>query len=84
MLLPGGAIAMTRAVYDEVVDYEDGTPNNASQTAKDVSTFLAWASYPQHDERKKMGMKRFKWTLIKPKKLAYRPSKDPTNYFHFI
>ncbi|KAI9326970.1 cytochrome c1 [Zopfochytrium polystomum] len=89
---PGGAIAMARAVYDEVVDYEDGTPNNASQIAKDVSTFLAWASYPEHDERKKMGMKavamsvamlglsiwwkRFKWSLIKSKKLAYRPSKD--------
>jgi ubiquinol-cytochrome c reductase cytochrome c1 subunit len=34
-----------------------GTPATASQMAKDVSTFLAWASEPEHDERKRMGMK---------------------------
>ena len=93
---PGGAISMARAVYDEVVDYEDGTDNNASQIAKDVSVFLAWASYPEHDERKKMGMKaiamsvamlglsiwwkRFKWSYIKSKKVAYRPSSN-VSYF---
>jgi ubiquinol-cytochrome c reductase cytochrome c1 subunit len=25
--------------------------------AKDVTTFLAWASEPEHDERKRMGLK---------------------------
>ena len=39
---PGGAIAMTRPIYDEHVEFEDGTPNSTSQIAKDVSTFLAW------------------------------------------
>lgn len=88
---PGGAISMARVVYDEVVDYEDGTPNNASQIAKDVSSFLIWASYPEHDERKKMGMKalavfglllgvsvwwkRFKWSYIKSRKIVYKPQK---------
>ncbi|KAI8586806.1 cytochrome C1 family-domain-containing protein [Geranomyces variabilis] len=88
---PGGAIAMARAIYDEVVEYEDGTPNNASQLAKDVSTFLSWASYPEHDERKKMGLKtlaisamllglsvwwkRFKWSYIKTRKIVYKPGK---------
>ncbi|KAI9204777.1 cytochrome C1 family-domain-containing protein [Polychytrium aggregatum] len=84
---PGGAIGMARSLYDEVVDYEDGTPNNASQLAKDVTTFLSWASYPEHDERKKMGLKaltisailfglsvhwkRFKWSYLKSRKIVY-------------
>ncbi len=66
---------MLQALYDGSVDYEDGTPNTASQAAKvcaifvvlrsvslasytfspsrqDVSTFLAWCSEPEADERK--------------------------------
>jgi ubiquinol-cytochrome c reductase cytochrome c1 subunit len=89
----GGAIAMAQSLYDEVVDYDDGTPNTASQLAKDVSEFLAWASYPELDERKKFGMKtvvittmllglsiywkRFKWAHIKSREIVYRPPKFP-------
>ncbi|KAJ3122381.1 cytochrome c1 [Physocladia obscura] len=85
---PGGAISMARALYDEVVDYEDGTPNNASQLAKDVTTFLSWASYPEHDDRKLTGMraitlsviltvlsvwyKRFKWAPIKTRQIVFK------------
>lgn len=85
---PGGAIAMARVLFDEVVEYEDGTPATTSQMAKDVSTFLAWAAEPEHDERKKMGMKatiilsgltllslwlkRFKWSPIKTRKIVYK------------
>ena len=88
---PGGAISMARAIYDEVVEYEDGTPNNASQLAKDVSEFLAWASYPELDERKKFGFKtmtvtailfgfsvwwkRFKWSHVKTKQVVFKPIK---------
>ncbi|EGF84459.1 hypothetical protein BATDEDRAFT_9227 [Batrachochytrium dendrobatidis JAM81] len=88
---PGGAIGMARSIYDEVVDYEDGTPNNASQLAKDVTTFLTWSSYPEHDQRKKMGLKtiaiastilcfaiwwkRFKWSHLKSKKIVFQPQK---------
>ncbi|CDS12507.1 Putative Ubiquinol-cytochrome c reductaseFT cytochrome c1 subunit [Lichtheimia ramosa] len=88
---PGGAIAMARVLFDEVVEYEDGTPATTSQLAKDVSTFLAWAAEPEHDERKKMGMKatiilsgltllslwlkRFKWSPIKTRKIVYNPPK---------
>ncbi len=84
---------MARPIYDEQVEYEDGTPNHTSQIAKDVATFLAWASYPEHDERKKMGLKsvviltaalglslwwkRFKWSYIKSKKIVYKPYKGP-------
>ncbi|CAG8502710.1 17575_t:CDS:2 [Dentiscutata erythropus] len=54
---PGGAISMARALFDGLVEYEDGTPATTSQMAKDVTTFLAWAAEPEHDERKKMGVK---------------------------
>ena len=34
-----------------------GTPATVSQMAKDVVTFLTWAAEPEHDDRKRMGMK---------------------------
>lgn len=86
---PGGAIAMARNLYDELVEYEDGTPATTSQMAKDVTTFLAWSSYPEHDERKLSGfkymviaalmfgttmyMKRHSWSYLKTQKFAYKP-----------
>jgi ubiquinol-cytochrome c reductase cytochrome c1 subunit len=54
---PGGAIAMARNIYDDVVEYADGTPASAPQIAKDVTTFLSWASEPEHDDRKRTGIK---------------------------
>ncbi|KAG2344060.1 cytochrome c1, component of the mitochondrial respiratory chain [Suillus weaverae] len=89
---PGGAISMARVLWDNLVEYDDGTPATTSQMAKDVVTFLNWAAEPEHDERKKMGIKavilfsalfavsigvkRFKWTVIKNRKIFYNPPKD--------
>lgn len=86
---PGGAIGMAQNVFDEVVEYEDGTPATASQIAKDVTTFLAWAAEPELDERKRIGMKvililsgltflsfwlkRFKWSTLKNRKIVFKP-----------
>lgn len=63
-----------------------GTPATTSQMAKDVATFLSWAAEPEHDERKKYGIKaviifsaltlislyvkRFKWSVIKNRKIC--------------
>lgn len=55
--MSGGAIAMAAPLYDEQIEYEDGTPATVSQMAKDVATFLTWCAEPEHDERKRMGMK---------------------------
>lgn len=77
----GGAIAMPQQLYDGMVEYADGTPSTASQMAKDVTTFLAWAAEPNLEDRKLMGiraigllgiaagvslyLKRYKWAYIK-------------------
>jgi ubiquinol-cytochrome c reductase cytochrome c1 subunit len=54
---PGGVIGMPQQLFDEGIEYADGTIATISQQAKDVSTFLAWCSEPYHDERKKLGIK---------------------------
>ncbi|PVD21452.1 hypothetical protein C0Q70_19625 [Pomacea canaliculata] len=85
---PGASIAMAKALYNEVIEYEDGTPATASQCAKDVCTFLRWAAEPEHDTRKQMGLKavallslllavsyyfkRHKWTVLKSRKIAFK------------
>jgi ubiquinol-cytochrome c reductase cytochrome c1 subunit len=61
---PGTGIGMARVLYDELVEYEDGTPASASQMAKDVVEFLNWAAEPEMDTRKKMGWKILSVTAI--------------------
>ena len=69
--------------------YDDGTPATQSQLAKDVATFLTWAASPEHDLRKRMGLKaltllsiiggfvyyikRSKWSVLKSRKIVYTP-----------
>eukprot|EP00116_Pleurobrachia_bachei_P006640 sb/3466902/ len=58
--LPAGAVEPAEGVlviYNESVDYEDGTIPYASQIAKDVCEYLAWTSNPYMDESKLYGMK---------------------------
>ncbi|AAS52128.2 ADR208Wp [Eremothecium gossypii ATCC 10895] len=88
---PGGAIAMGRVLFDDLVEYEDGTPATTSQMAKDVTTFLHWCAEPEHDERKRLGIKavvllsslyllsvwvkKFKWAAVKNRKFVFNPPK---------
>uniref|UniRef100_A0A8C5D0D2 Cytochrome c1, heme protein, mitochondrial n=1 Tax=Gouania willdenowi TaxID=441366 RepID=A0A8C5D0D2_GOUWI len=68
-----------------------GVSVREGQVAKDVCTFLRWAAEPEHDQRKRMGlklimgaailvpllyyMKRHRWSVLKSRKIAYRPPK---------
>ena len=45
---PGGKIGMPPPLEDGKVEYPDGTPATASQMAKDVAVFLAWAAEPDY------------------------------------
>jgi len=83
----GGMLAMAPPLSEGQVEYEDGTPSSVSQMAKDVSTFISWASQPEQDARKLLGlkiglmivaffipatyMKRYYWSVLKNRKMDY-------------
>jgi ubiquinol-cytochrome c reductase cytochrome c1 subunit len=54
-MFPGRQIAMPPPLSNGSVTYADGTPNTVDQEARDVVTFLAWASEPKMEERKRTG-----------------------------
>jgi cytochrome c1 len=60
----GGWISMPPQLTDGRVTYSDGTKATPHQMAKDVTTFLAWASDPKQVERKKMGFTVMIYLLI--------------------
>ncbi|MSO54397.1 MAG: cytochrome c1 [Rhodospirillales bacterium] len=54
---PGHQIAMPAPLNEGGVEYPDGTKSTVQQMAHDVTTFLSWASEPEMEERKRMGLK---------------------------
>jgi ubiquinol-cytochrome c reductase cytochrome c1 subunit len=54
---PGGQIAMGQVLNDDQIEYTDGTNASADQMARDVTTFLAWASEPETEARRRMGIR---------------------------
>jgi ubiquinol-cytochrome c reductase cytochrome c1 subunit len=81
---PGEAIGMIPPLYDEILEYSDGTPATLSQLAKDVTTFIRWTSNPEFNLRKALfvkvfsataavalllyAFKRRKWSILKSRK----------------
>lgn len=84
---PDGAIAMAAPLSDGQVEYEDDTEATVSQMARDVVTFLQWASEPEQDDRKFKGCqfavtlafilatsgyyKRFVWASTKSRRISW-------------
>ena len=54
---PGRQIVMPPPLFDDAVEYADGTPATVEQMARDVVTFLSWAAEPEMEERKRLGIK---------------------------
>ncbi len=51
----GNGIAMYQPLYEESVEYEDGTFASIEQMSADVTAFLAWSAEPEMEERKRLG-----------------------------
>jgi len=54
---PGHQLAMPPPLTDDRVQYADGTKATIDQEARDITTFLAWASEPTMEVRKRTGVK---------------------------
>jgi len=54
---PGHKIAMAPPLADDKVTYVDGTKATTDQEASDVVEFLAWASEPHMEDRKRTGVR---------------------------
>ena len=62
--MAGQKIKMLKPLSDGVVEYSDGTQATESQMAKDVVTFLTWASEPHLEARHKTGVKAILYLII--------------------
>lgn len=61
---PGNAISMAPPLKEDQVTYNDGTKATVEQMSKDVTTFLAWASEPEMEDRKRLGFKVILYLLL--------------------
>ena len=62
--MPGNKIKMSSPLSDGIVEYSDGTEVTMEQVAKDVTTFLVWASEPHLEAQHKMGFKVIIYLII--------------------
>ena len=62
--MPGNILKMPNVLSDGLLDYADGTEATTEQMAKDISTFLTWASEPSLEARHKMGFKVILYLII--------------------
>uniref|UniRef100_A0AC35U9M8 Cytochrome c domain-containing protein n=1 Tax=Rhabditophanes sp. KR3021 TaxID=114890 RepID=A0AC35U9M8_9BILA len=88
---PSGVISMPQQLFDEGIEYKDGTFASQTQQAKDIAVFMHWCSEPFHDQRKAWALKvatvipilaavlfyakRHTWSFIKTQKFAWRTTK---------
>jgi ubiquinol-cytochrome c reductase cytochrome c1 subunit len=62
--MAGNKIKMAQPLNKDSVNYSDGTVATQEQLAKDVVTFLTWASEPHLEARKRIGFKTVVYLLI--------------------
>ena len=64
MLPPGGFLAMAPPLYEDGVEFDDGTVASVHQMAEDVTVFLEWAGEPKAQVRKQLGLVTMIYLLI--------------------
>jgi ubiquinol-cytochrome c reductase cytochrome c1 subunit len=62
--MAGNKIKMSAPIIDDIVEYSDGTQATTEQVAKDVTTFLVWASEPHLESQHRMGFKAIIYLII--------------------
>ena len=62
--MPGNKIKMSSPLFDDLVEYSDGTEATMEQMAKDITTFLVWASEPHLESQHQMGFKTIIYLII--------------------
>ena len=60
----GNRIAMPPPLFEDLVEYADGTPATVEQMALDVSHFLMFAAEPQLEDRHRLGVKVIIFLLV--------------------
>ena len=60
----GEKIAMPQPLYEDGVEYTDGTVATPEQMAHDVTMFLTWAAEPKLESRKRIGFKVISYLII--------------------
>jgi len=60
----GGQISMIAPLNEGQVTYSDGTTATVDQMAQDVVTFLAWASEPELETRRQIGLKVILYLIV--------------------
>ncbi len=61
---PGHQIAMAQPLYEDSVEYQDGTQATIPQMASDVTQFLAWVAEPTMEQRKVTGITAMLFLLV--------------------
>lgn len=52
----GAQIAMPQPLFEDMVEYADGTTASVAQMSSDVAAFLYWAAVPELEERNRLGL----------------------------
>lgn len=60
----GSQIAMGQPIFEDHVEYQDGTVASQEQIAKDITMFLAWIGEPKLEDRHSMGLNVLTYLLI--------------------